>query len=201
MALRTCRQTAHQVNLRRIREPEMNSQTLIRTCTVLVATIGIYAHAETVTPTQGQTPDQIQADTAACQTQAKSAYDQALASANQTAATSTAPPPQPSGGRLRGAAVGAAAGSVSAEMDTNDREDARVGGNAQEEYKENEAQEAAAKGAAIGGVKQRQSRRQQAEAQEQQAQQQSASATQSADSASKQAYSTCMSSKGYAVTP
>jgi hypothetical protein len=71
----------------------------------------------------------------------------------------------------------------------------------QQEYRQEQAKDAAVAGAVVGGAKQRQSRRQQDKAQEQQAQQQSATAAQSAEAASKQAYSGCMSGKGYAVTP
>lgn len=63
-----------------------------------------------------------------------------------------------------------------------------------------QAREAAVAGAVVGGSKQRQDRRKQAQSQQQQAQQQSTTATQSADSASKQAFSACMSGKGYSIT-
>ena len=88
----------------------MRLKTVKSACAFVAIALGIPAHAETVVPMKGQTPEQIQADTAACQAQAKSAYDQALASANQAAAPSTTTASQPSGGRVRGAAAGAAAG-------------------------------------------------------------------------------------------
>ena len=71
----------------------------------------------------------------------------------------------------------------------------------QQEYRQNQAQDAAVAGAVVGGSRQRRDRREQAQSQEKQTQQQSATATQSADAASKQAFSACMSGKGYTITP
>jgi hypothetical protein len=162
---------------------------------------GIAAYGETVVPAQGQTPEQIQKDVAECQAQAKSTYDQTLASANQAAPASTTST-QSSGGRARGAAVGAAAGAAAAQSRCNRGELCdQVDSDAQQEYRQNQAKDAAVAGAVVGGAKQRQSRRQQEKAQEQQAQQQSTAATQSAEAASKQAYSTCVTSKGYTIGP
>ncbi|HQR70117.1 MAG TPA: hypothetical protein PLE54_05910, partial [Burkholderiaceae bacterium] len=76
-------------------------------CAAVVLMLGSRAGAETVIPQQGQTPEQIQADTAACRAQAKSVYDQTLAAANQAATSSTSSAAAPSGGRVRGAAAGA----------------------------------------------------------------------------------------------
>ena len=59
------------------------------------------AQAETVAPMQGQSPEKIQSDIAACQAQAGS-------STTSTTRTSD----NRSGGRLRGAAKGAAAGAA-----------------------------------------------------------------------------------------
>ena len=61
----------------------MRAMTIQTACSLVVMTLGAQAHAETVVPMKGQTPEQIQSDTATCKTQAKSAYDQALAAANQ----------------------------------------------------------------------------------------------------------------------
>ena len=179
----------------------MANKTLIGACAVAFAAFGIHVHAETLVPTKGQTPEQIQSDTAACQAQAKTAYDQSLAAANQTAAASTTDT-KATGGRVRGAAMGAAAGAASAQVqgNRNDNYD-KVDSDVQQEYRQNQAKDAAVAGAVVGGAKQRQSRREQDKTQQQQAQQQSTAATQSADSASKQAYSACMTAKGYSVTP
>jgi hypothetical protein len=92
----------------------MPTRTPIRTSVLIVTMFGLQAHADTVIPTKGQTPDQIEKDVAECQTQAKTTYDQTLTSANQTAAASSATDTA-SGGRLKGAAVGAAAGAASAQ--------------------------------------------------------------------------------------
>jgi hypothetical protein len=177
----------------------MNTKRLMGVCALALATLT--AQAETVIPMQGQTPEQIQSDAAACQAQAKTAYDQSVATANQSAAAST-DTTQPTGGRLRGAAVGAAAGAASAEVQGNRYENYdKLDSDVQQEYRQNQAKDAAVAGAVVGGAKQRQSRRQQKQTQEQQAQQQSAAAAQSADSASKQTYSACMTAKGYSISP
>ena len=180
----------------------MTSKTLIGACVAVFTTLGIHAHAETVIPTKSQTPEQIQKDTAECQAQGKTAYDQSLASANQASAASTTSDTKPSGGRLKGAAVGAAAGAASAQVqgNRNDNYD-KVDSDVQQEYRQNQAKDAAVAGVVVGGAKQRQAGRQQEKAQQQQAQQQSTAAAQSADSASKQAYSACMSARGYSISP
>jgi hypothetical protein len=64
----------------------VRTNNLLTACVVTVMTLGPQAYAETVIPMQGQSPQQIQQDTAACQAQAETAYDQALASATQAAA-------------------------------------------------------------------------------------------------------------------
>ena len=180
----------------------MRAITIQTACSLVVIKLGAHAHAETVVPMKGQTPEQIQSDTATCQTQAKSAYDQALAAANQSAATSTTTASQPSGGRARGAAAGAVAGAAAAEVRGNQYENYdKVDSDVQKEYRQNEAQEAAVAGAVVGGSRQRRDRRQQTQAEEKQAQQQSATAEQSADAASKQTFSACISSKGYTISP
>jgi len=180
----------------------MGNTTLMAASAAIIMMLGAQAHAETVVPTQGQTPQQIQADTAACQAQAKSVYDQTFAAANQSAATSTTTAAAPSGGRARGAVAGAAAGAAAAEVRGNQYENYdKVDSDVQKEYRQNQAQEAAVAGAVVGGSRQRRDRRQQTQTQQQQTQQQSATATQSADAASKQAFSACMSGKGYTITP
>ena len=149
-----------------------------------------HLHASTLIPGKGQTPDQIQADTAACQSQATQA--------SQAAPPPPASAPAPQGGRLRGAAVGAAAGAAGAEVRGN-QHDAydRVDSDIQQEYRQNEAREAAAAGMVVGGARQRQQRR---ATQEQQAAQQQQAAAQSQQQGS-QAFDSCMSARGYTVQP
>ncbi len=139
--------------------------------------------AVTVTPMQGQTSEQIQADMAACQTQASQAAPPATTSA-----------PAPQGGRIRGAAVGAAAGAASAQVKGNqyqayDKLDSDV----QQQYRQNQAQSAAAAGAVAGAAQQRQQRRQ-----SQQQQQQAAAQSQQKSS---DAFNACMGARGYSVAP
>jgi hypothetical protein len=142
------------------------------------------AQASTVIPAQGQTPEQIQADTAACQSQG----------AQASAAAAPAPAPAPQGGRLRGAAVGAAAGAAAAEVRGNQYEAYdRVDSDVQQEYRQNQAQEAAVAGAVVGGAKQRQQRRQSTQ------QQQAAAQTQQQQGS--QAFDACMGARGYTVQP
>ena len=153
-------------------------------CSMLLALVcSGHLQAVTVTPMQGQTPEQIQTDTAACQTQASQAAPPATTSA-----------PAPQGGRVRGAAAGAAAGAASAQVRGNqyqayDKLDSDV----QQQYRQNQAQQAAAAGAAAGAAQQRQQRRQ-----SQQQQQQTASQSQQKSS---DAFNACMSARGYNVTP
>ena len=177
---------------------------IMSACATVLMAMGSQVHGETVVPMQGQTPEQIQMDTQACKTQAKSAYDQTLAAANQTSATSTtsASASAPSGGRARGAVAGAAAGAAAAEVRGNQYDNYdKIDSDVQKEYRQNQAQEAAVGGAVVGGSRQRRDRRQQTQTQQTQSQQQSTTAAQSADAASKQAFATCMSGKGYTVTP
>ena len=68
------------------------------------------AYAETVVPLKGQSPEQIQADVAACESQSSSTT------------TSSATSGTPQGGRLRGAAAGAALGSATAQVRGNQYE-------------------------------------------------------------------------------
>jgi transcription initiation factor TFIID subunit TAF12 len=122
---------------------------------------------------------------AACQTQASQAAPPATTSA-----------PAPQGGRIRGAAVGAAAGAASAEVKGNqyqayDKLDSDV----QQQYRQNQAQSAAAAGAVAGAAQQRQQRRQ---SQQQQQQQQAAAQSQQKSS---DAFNACMGARGYSVAP
>ena len=79
----------------------------------------------------------MQADTAACQSQSTQAASAAAAPTTQ--------PTRQGGGRLRGAAVGAAAGAAGAEARGNDYEAYdRVDDDVKEDYRRNEAEDAAA---------------------------------------------------------
>ena len=165
------------------------SRHLIRFAAIVSIACVIDTHAETVVPTKGQTPEQTQKDVADCQAQGKAVYDQTLA-ANQPATDD-----KDRGGRVRGAAVGAAAGAASAQVRSNRYDN--VGSDAQQEYRQNQAQDAAVAGAVVGGAQQRKERRED----KKNAEQQQAAAAQSADAASKQAYSGCMTGKGYTISP
>ena len=153
--------------------------TTTRASLLLAFLVAGYAQASTLIPAKGQTPEQIQADTAACQSQATQASQAA------------APAPAPQGGRLKGAAVGAAAGAAAAEVRGNQYEAYdRLDSDVQQEYRQNQAQGAAAAGMVVGGAKQRQQRRQ--------SQQQAATQSQQQGS---QAFDSCMGARGYTVQP
>jgi hypothetical protein len=133
----------------------------------------------TVTPTAGQTAEQVAADQAACTNQAVA----------QSGFNPAAPPPsaqaaQPvAGERARGAARGAAAGAVrESHTDAADRE------------VEDLTEGAARLGAAAGGVRQRTERREVAR------ETQAAEATYANQQAAyNQAFTSCMTAKGYTV--
>jgi hypothetical protein len=110
----------------------MVTRILMAACVAMLMMLASRANAETVVPTQGQTPEQFQADTAGCQAQATSVYDQTLVAANQSAATSTTSASAPSGGRERGAAPGGAADAALA--------GAVVGGSRQRQDRRQQAQ-------------------------------------------------------------
>lgn len=132
--------------------------------------------ALTVTPMQGQTPEQIQKDQADCSAMAQQSAPQAP--------TATGP----SGTRLKGAAVGAAAGAVSAEVQGRGHSGYDVANDdLKQEYRQNQAKSAAAAGMVVGGAKQRHDRREQS--------QQGAATAQSYD----QAFGSCMMGRGYNV--
>ena len=133
----------------------------------------------TITPTAGQTAEQTQADQAACTNDAVA----------QTGFHPAAPPPgaqtaQPVvGERARGAARGAAMGAVrESRTDASDRE------------VEDLTEGAARLGAAAGGARQRQDRR------EARQETQAAEATYAQQQAAyTQVFTSCMTAKGYAV--
>ena len=138
------------------------------------------AQSASVTPLQGQSAEQIEADKQAC-------YGTAVQSSGFDPAQATAGT-QPSGARVRGAARGAAAGATAAEVrgrqyDAYDRIDDDL----QQEYRRNEAKSTAAAGAVVGGAAQRRERRKQA-AQSSKGQQ-----------AFSSAYTSCLMARGYAV--
>ncbi|NQD91305.1 hypothetical protein HP532_01400 [Pseudomonas sp. CrR25] len=135
------------------------------------------AQAETLTPLQGQSPEQIQSDISTCQAQTGGA-SQGNADDSQ------------GGERLRGAAKGAAAGAAVAEVRGRQHEEAydRVDDDIKQEYRQNRARDAAAVGMAVGGSRQRQERRE-------------GRRNDAAADDSQQAYINCMSGRGYSVSP
>lgn len=151
----------------------------IRPCTAtLLSLFCLCATAQTVTPLKGQSPQTTQQDISACQ-----------ALAGSGASTSTNDPK--SGGRVRGAAAGAAAGAAVAGARGNQHEEVydRMSDDAKQQYRQNQAKDAAAAGMVVGGSRQRQDRRQdRAEASQQNA-------------AAASTYSNCMQQRGYQVAP
>jgi len=144
---------------------------------ILTAAFSSGVSALTVTPMQGQTPDQIQRDQADC-----------TSIAQQSAGSATQPAPAPTGGRMKGAAVGAMAGAAKAEAQGRQHGAyGNVNDDIKQEYRQNEAKSAAAAGVVVGGAKQRQQRRETS--------QQSASSSQTFD----QAFGSCMMGRGYSV--
>ena len=136
-----------------------------------------FAQAVTITPLKGQSSSQMATDQSEC-----------TSIAQQSAASSAPAPTEPSrGGRLRGAAAGAAVGAVGAERRGGDAYD-RASDHAQDEYREDQARSGAAAGMVAGGMAQRRGNRQ-AEAQQQ------ASSQQATDAA----FRSCLTSRGYSV--
>jgi hypothetical protein len=170
-------------------------------CLAMAAAIVILANGATpvlaqqpttVQPLQGQSPDLVQQDMAACQSAATQSSGH-----NPTQPPVAAAPAGPSGQRLRGAAAGAVAGGVRAGARGNQYEAwDEVDDDRKQDYRRDEAQSAARAGAAVGGVRARQDRR---EARRQQGQQQQQQA--SAADAWSQAYEGCLQGRGYSVTP
>jgi len=148
----------------------------------------LLAEQATVQPMQGQTPEQMQQDMAACQSAATEATGFSPSQPPVAAA-----PPGPSGKRLRGAAAGAVAGGVRAEARGSDYEAwDEVDDDRKQDYRQEEAQSSARAGAAVGGMASRVDRRQGRRQQGQQQQQ---------ASAWNQSYSSCLQGRGYTVTP
>ncbi len=132
------------------------------------------AQAETLIPLNGQSPEQIQSDIAACQSQAGSASQSTSSAAG--------------GERLRGAAKGAAAGAAAAQIRGNRHDEiyGQVNDDIKQEYRQNQARETAAIGMVAGGAKHRQNRRE---------------ASQDASTGNSQAYNSCMTGRGYSISP
>lgn len=145
---------------------------------ILASLVGaVSAHGQTmVYPSAGQSPEQMNQDRTACDTQAA-----AQSGFHPSQTPPVASVPQPGGQRLAGAARGAALGAVRTQ--TTGKNDRAV---------ENVTGTAAAAGAMAGGARQRQDRRQQA-AQTQQQQQ----AYAQRQAAYNQGFSACMTAKGY----
>lgn len=158
-----------------------NHKSLSRLTGLLLLASLPLAQAETATPLQGQSQQQIQNDIAACQSQA---------GAGQTSADTQ----RQGGERLRGATAGAMTGAAAAEVRGRQHDEAydRVDDDIKQEYRQDQAREAAAVGMAVGGSRQRRERRDERRADNAAAQSQSGSS---------QAYLNCMSSRGYSVTP
>ncbi|MFJ2464160.1 hypothetical protein [Pseudomonas sp. NPDC087615] len=139
---------------------------------VIAAIFTTQASAESVVPLKGQTLQQTQIDINDC---------------HSVASTSTTSTPQ-TGGRLKGAAVGAAAGATAAEVRGRQHDEFydAVDDNRKQDYRQNRAGQSAAAGAVVGGARQRQDRRAQ-------------SKTNAAASSS--TYTGCLQGRGYQVTP
>jgi hypothetical protein len=133
-------------------------------------------------------PEQVQQDMAACQNSATQATGYSPSQQPVAAA-----PSGPSGKRLKGAAAGAVAGGVRAEARGNDSQAwDNADDDRKQDYRQDEAQASAKAGAAVGGMATRSDRRQGRREQGQQQQQASAWG---------QSYKSCLTSRGYAVTP
>jgi hypothetical protein len=146
------------------------------------------AQQATVQPLQGQAPEQVQQDMAACQNSATQATGYSPSQQPVAAA-----PSGPSGKRLKGAAAGAVAGGVRAEARGNDSQAwDNADDDRKQDYRQDEAQASAKAGAAVGGMATRSDRRQGRRDQGQQQQQAGAWG---------QSYKGCLTSRGYAVTP
>ena len=146
------------------------------------------AQQTTVQPLQGQSAEQMQQDMAACQSSATQATGYTPSQQPVAAA-----PSGPSGKRLKGAAAGAAAGSVRAEARGNDSEAwDEIDDDRKQDYRQDEAQASAKAGAVVGGMATRSDRRQGRREQGQQQQQ---------AGAWNQSYKSCLTGRGYGVTP
>ena len=149
-----------------------NRRLLLVTTILTLTGFAGFATGQTLLPLNGQNAEQIKSDDMACQNQAT------------TPATE-----QPQGGRLAGAVKGGLVGAAAAEVRGNQYEAYdRLDDDVQQEYRQENARDAAAVGAVIGGRHQRKERR---------AEQVAAPVA----TTSSQAYISCMQGKGYSVTP
>lgn len=173
-------------------EPASGLHTRLLLSVAIAFTIAVpqplLAQQATVQPMQGQSPEQVQQDMAACQSAATEATGFSPSQPPVAAA-----PAGPSGKRLRGAAAGAVAGAVRAEARGSDS-DAwdEADEDQKQDYRQEEAQSSARAGAAVGGMATRADRRQGRREQGQQEQQASAWS---------EAYNSCLQGRGYTVTP
>lgn len=158
-----------------------NRRLLLVTTILTLTGFAGFATGQTLLPLNGQNAEQIKSDDMACQNQATST--------TSTTSTTTPATEQPQGGRLAGAVKGGLVGAAAAEVRGNqyDAYD-RLDDDVQQEYRQENARDAAAVGAVIGGRHQRKERR---------AEQVAAPVA----TTSSQAYISCMQGKGYSVTP
>ena len=155
----------------------------------LASSVGLMAY-----PSKGQDAKTQNIDEGECFGWAKqqSGYDPSNPPPTATAAKVEAPPTEPNGARVRGAARGAAAGAVVGEVANNDADQGAKNG--------------AAAGAVVAGSRTRQARRSN-EAQADAANQQAQAAADQANAANaqlketfKKGMKTCLEGKGYTVT-
>lgn len=142
---------------------------------LVAASIASAQSQVTITPQKGQTPDVVAKDQAECSS----------AATGSTGYNPSAAAP-PVGGRAAGAAKGAALGAAGAEMRgrANGGEVyEHAGSDAKQQYRQENARDAAKVGAAVGGIQQRHERRE------------NASAAQAWD----KSFRSCLTSRGYTV--
>ena len=143
----------------------------------VIGLVSSVATAQTVTPMKGQTSEQMATDKTECQSIA------------QQSAAATPPPaaaPQRGAG-VRGAARGAAVGAAVADRNGGEVYN-RASEDAQQEYRQEKAKDAAKAGAVVARGQQRRSN-------VQAAQQQQASSAQATDAA----FRSCLAGRGYQV--
>jgi hypothetical protein len=141
----------------------------------MVCATTVEAQSLSIQPTSGQTPEKMAEDQAACETSAseQTGFDQMAATAPSDSTSPQAG--QRAAGAVKGAAAGAVAGAVT---DQSERET------------EDLVKGSAAVGAVSGGRKQRKGRREQRGATEEQEQ---------LEAGYSNAFSSCMTAKGYVV--
>lgn len=121
-----------------------NRRLLLVTTILTLTGFAGFATGQTLLPLNGQNAEQIKSDDMACQ--------------NQATSTTTPATEQPQGGRLAGAVKGGLVGAAAAEVRGNQYEAYdRLDDDVQQEYRQENALDAAAVGAVIGGRHQRKS--------------------------------------------